>query len=496
MNDNFARIILKYKKDPELMVWEQFKVKPDAWQSKVLRAFPDPTKRRIAMRACVGPGKTAVLAWLGLNFLLCYGGSGEHPKGACVSITEDNLKSALWPEFAKWIQQSPLLNTLFIHTKEMIFSRHHPKDWFLMARAFSQKADKATLGRTLSGIHSPYTLFLLDETGEMPIEILQAAEQALSTGKWCKIIMAGNPMSLDGALYHACVTQGEKYWDITRITADPEDPDRTPRIDINWAREQIALYPDGRTNPWVMYSILGEFPPSSINQLIGPEEVMEAMNREIHEDAFKFSDRRYGIDVARFGDDRTMIRKRQGLAMSKPIMMRNARTNEIAELVSLDDGVFESDVMAVDDTGGYGAGVIDHLLLLGKSPMPINFSAHATDQDHFYNRRSEMIWNFVQWIKRGGVLPLDLGLKKELLAHSYTIQKGKVRVEEKEQVKAKLKGLSPDDTDACALTFSVPDGLRRRGGRQSVGKASMDYDVLEERDVVYKGNTDDESRVH
>jgi hypothetical protein len=53
---------------------------------------------------------------------------------------------------------------------------------------------------------------------------------------------------------------------VVSITADPDDPKRTPRVDIEWAREQIKLY--GRENPWVMAYILGLFPPGSINALL------------------------------------------------------------------------------------------------------------------------------------------------------------------------------------------------------------------------------------
>lgn len=477
-----AQKIYEYRNNPAQMVREQFKIEPDPWQLECLEAFADPLKKRIALKACVGPGKTAVLAWCAWNFLLCYGGPGEHPKGAAVAITEDNLRSNLWTELAKWQQVSPMLSRMFVHTRERIFAKDHEKDWWLMARSFAQKADKASLGRTLSGIHSPYMLFILDETGEMPPEILQAAEQAMSSGKWAKILQAGNPMSLDGTLHKACVDQ-KHLWQPPQgqtitITGDPDDPMRSNRINIQWAKDQIALF--GRDNPWVMYSILGLFPPMSVAKLLGPDDVKAAMDRTYSEEAIRTSDKRYGIDVARFGDDRTAACKRQGLVCSEFIVMRNARTNEIADRIMYNDEAYASDMMAVDDTGGYGAGVIDQLLLRGKSPLAVNFASSALDSDHFFNRRAEMWWNMAEWVKRGGSLPVLPELIKELTEVSYVIQNGKVRLEEKEQIKSRL-GFSPDLGDALALTFAVPDAPRRAYRSRSVGHADSEYDVLEDR---------------
>ncbi len=474
-----SELIRTYRHNPIRFVREQFKIDPDPWQKSFLSDFSDPKKQRIALKACVGPGKSAALAWAGWNFLLCYGGPGEHPKGGTVSITEDNLKINLWAEYYKWQQISPLLSRLFVHTREKIFAKDHPGDWFIAARAFPQKADKATLGRTLSGIHSPYMLFTLDETGEMPPEILQAAEQAMSTGKWHKIIQAGNPMSLDGALFKTCIEQASEWTGETgstiTITGDPDDPNRSSRIDINWAKKQIQLY--GRDNPWIMYSILGKFPPSSVTTLIGQEEVMESMRRYVRPETVETNDRRYGIDVARFGDDRTVITKRQGLLCHPQIVKRNARTNEIADIVNYDDADWASDLMAIDDTGGYGAGVIDQLLLLGKSPLGVNFGSKALDELHYYDRRSEMWWNMAQWIKRGGQLPNDPDLAKEIPRVTYIIQNGKIRLEQKSQMKSRT-GVSPDMADSLALTFAVPEARRRRGSGIGNGKAEMEYDVL------------------
>jgi hypothetical protein len=429
------------------------------------------------MQACVGVGKSALLAWTALWFLTCMSDRGQHPKGAAVAVTNDNLKDNLWPEINKWISRSPVLLGMFQWTKERIFSKKYPATWFLSARSFSKTADPEEQGRTLSGLHSEFVLVLVDEGGEIPVAVVKAGDQALGNCRWGKILMAGNPSSLEGALYHAAMNP--HLWKVVRITGDPEDPKRSPRVDIDWAREQIKTY--GRDNPWVMYSILGLFPPSSINSLLGPDQVSAAMERTLREDAYNWSQRRLGVDVARFGDDRTIIFPRQGLAAFKPVEMRGARTPDIAARVMLAKKTWRSEAEYVDGTGGFGSGVIDNLIQAGYSPFEIHFSGKAIDPRYF-NKRSEIHFMLAEWVKRGGALPNIPGLARELTAPTYTLQNGKLRVEEKDQIKKRL-GFSPDLADALALTFSHPDSptadsLQAKVDEMKRQQVATDYDPL------------------
>lgn len=451
-----ADTLASWRIDPVKFVRDNFDVEPDAWQVEALRAFgsQDQNKLRISLQACVGPGKSAVLAWCGWNFLACYGEPGHHPKGAAVSVTADNLKDNLWPEFSKWQSQSQFLLHTFKWTKERIFAVDHPETWFLSARSYSKTANAEEQGRTLSGLHSKYVLALIDESGEIPVPVAKAAEQAMSEVqcRFGRILQAGNPTSHDGVLY-AAATNLAHLWKVIRITGDPDDPKRSPRIDIDWAKEQIKTY--GRDNPWVMSSILGLFPPSSINTLLGPDEVAASMERAPRIEDYGFSQKRIGIDVARFGDDSTVIFPRQGLMAFNPVQMRNARTPEIAARVASAKSKWGSEIEFVDDTGGYGAGVIDSMLQAGFAPQSINFSGKSIDPRYF-NKRSEMWFEMANWVKRGGALPNNAQLRRELCAPTFTFQNGKFRLEEKDQIKKRL-GFSPDFADALALTFAIPD---------------------------------------
>lgn len=462
-SNQYLTKLAEWRANPNKFVFDNFGVTPDPWQEQVLTAFADGTISRISMQACAGPGKSAVLAWCGLNFLTCYGEPGDHPKGAAVSITCDNLKDNLWPEIAKWRGRSPFISHVLTWTKERIFATDHPETWFISARSWSKNSDEQEQGRTLSGLHSKYVLALIDEAGDIPIAVAKAAEQALSTGpKFGKIVMAGNPTSQTGILY-AAATKFRNLWFIVRITGDPLDPMRSTRIDIDWAQRQIDTY--GRDNPWVMAFILGQFPPGSINTLFGPDEVAKAMERSYPIETIAHSQKRIGVDVARFGDDRTVLFPRQGLVAFQPVIMRGARTGDIAARVAAAKGRWGSELELVDGTGGYGAGVIDALLQAGHAPLEISSSGKAIDP-RYMNKRAEMWFEMANWLRRGGQLPNLPDLAKELTAPTYFFQNGKFQLEPKEQIKKRL-GFSPDIADALALTFAQPE-MPARGEYESL----------------------------
>ncbi len=468
-----SRKIAGWRSDPVQFVIDNFGVEPDAWQVDVLREMGQPGRKRIAMKSCAGPGKTAVLAWAGWHRLSCYAAKGEHPKGAAVSINSDNLRDNLWSELAKWQSRSKFLSAAFTWTKERIVANDHPETWFLSARGWSKSADPDTIGRTLSGLHSQYPFYLIDESGDTPPNMIRSAEQGLTTCTDGLIVTAGNTTSMDGLLYFVCSTVRDQ-WKVVTITADPDDPKRTPRVDIGWARQQIELY--GRENPWVMSFILGQFPTTALNALLSIDEVEAAQKRFYQPDQYEWAQKRLGIDVARFGDDRTVIFPRQGLRAHPPTIMRVVRTTDIAARVMQIKADFASEVDLIDDTGHWGHGVIDNLFAAGFHPLGIQFHGPAIDP-RYKNRRAEMWIEMSEWVKRGGALPPIPELVGELITPTYTFCNGKLQLEDKDLIKKRL-GRSPDLADALALTFAIPDQPKLNDSLSQYAKKNInnDYD--------------------
>jgi hypothetical protein len=288
------RNILRWREHPATFVREVFGAEPDPWQVDVLEAFP--RNPRIAMKASKGPGKSTILAWLAWNFLL----TRPHPKVAATSITAENLSDGLWAEMAKWQARSELLKATFTWQKTRIFANDHPETWWMSARTWPKGGSASDQANTLAGLHAEYIFFILDESGGMPDAVMASAEGALAACTEGHIVQAGNPTHLEGPLYRACTTNRDLWW-VAQISGDPDDPKRAPRVPIQWAREQIELY--GRDNPFVLVNVFGQFPPASLNVLIGPDEVTESMRRGYRESDVESSPRILGVDVARFGND-------------------------------------------------------------------------------------------------------------------------------------------------------------------------------------------------
>lgn len=432
------------------MARELFQFEPDAWQEEAFEAFPH--NERLIMKACKGPGKTTVLAILAWNFLI----TRPNPRIGATSITEGNLNSALWPEMAKWQARSPWLMDTFAWTTTRIFHKDYPATWWMQARSWPKKADAQQQSDALGGLHEDYAMWVCDEMGGYPQALMATIEAVLASGIECHVIGAGNPTHTTGPLYRAC-TIDRALWYVITITADPDDPKRTPRVKIEHARNQIRQY--GRDNPWVMVNILGEFPPSSINALLGYEEVRAAMTRKLPRGSFEHMQKRLGIDVARYGNDRTVIFPRQGLFSGQPIVMRHARgssvSNDIAARILFAKKRWGSELELIDDTVGWAHGVIDNLALGGVHAVRLNYAGKAIDP-RYKNKRAEMWMKGCEYIRDGALLPDIDEMVAELTEPTYTYANGVFVVEPKEMVKERI-GNSPDLADAYMNTHALPD---------------------------------------
>ena len=198
-HDVAVATLARWRQDALVFVRECFGAEPESWQQDVLRASPAASQQAIV--GSKGCGKTTVLAWLILWFLF----TGPHANIAITSISGDNLRDGLMKELAKWLQRSPVLSLAFDWQSSRIVSRTHPATWWVSARQWSKSADAQQQSQTLAGLHADYTMFVIDEAGSVPQAVAVTAQAALASGRECKLIIAGNPTSLDGPLYIAAV---------------------------------------------------------------------------------------------------------------------------------------------------------------------------------------------------------------------------------------------------------------------------------------------------
>lgn len=446
---------------PSIMVRELFETVPDPWQEEILDAYPH--NQRVSMTACKGPGKTCVLAWIAWNFLLCC----PMVNIPATSISGDNLKDGLWKEMNKWRLKSPIVQHLFEWTNTRIVLKSHPANHWMSARTWPKTGDAEQQAQTLAGIHEDFVLFILDEAGSIPDSVMAAAEAALASCKRGHIVIAGNPTMLSGPLYRAA-TNEKHLWYRKEITGDPDDPSRASRVSEVWARQQIEKY--GRDHPFVLVNVFGRFPPQSLTSLIGPDEVRAAMNRYYRDWEIGDVAKVMGIDVARQGDDESVIARRHGIQMLPFKSYRNVPNGIVgASIANREWHEFGADACFVDATGGLGFTWLDQMAVLGRAGIPVQFSSKASDDRRYANKRAQIYFDFVDWIKRGGALPPMDGegsdkLLRALCETQVTFHKDRLILEDKDDIKSRL-GFSPDHADAGALTFSEPvTAAPRRGG--------------------------------
>jgi hypothetical protein len=498
-------MIARYRPAPWLFVREFLGAKPDLWQDVVLHAVvgldlqgqalpPEQPYDKIALKACKGPGKTCVEAWIAWWFLFCF----EDPKVVATSITGENLRDNLWTEMALWQGKNPILKAAFEWKVERIELRERPATWFMSARTWPKDADKTKQANTLAGIHGRYTLLILDESGDIPEGVMAAGLAHHSTtdpdgheitGPQIHItLQCGNPTKLDGSLGFAC-TKDRKNWFVYEITGDPDDPLRAPRMDVKWCRDQIETF--GREHPWVLVNVFGKFPPTQDNKLLGPEIVRSAMSLVISEAVWRSQPRVAALDVARsLNADRSVLCRRQGPVVFPFKVWRLDDSHVLTNQVAFELSTFKPVAVFVDATG-IGGPVADSLRALGFNVVMVYFGNPARDR-RFADKRTEIWWDMAKEVRgTGGVpgvaLPHMIELVTDLTGPEIMFNdKSQIKLESKE--KMKKRGLdSPDIGDALAMTYAEPimsDLMVPESTRAALGlhRSATEYDPFQQED--------------
>ena len=185
---------------------------------------------------------------------------------------------------------------------------------------------------------------------------------------------------------------------------------------------------------------------------------MEATRRTLSDREVTGGIKVLGVDIARYGDDSSVIFPVQGLKAYEPIVMRKMDNVSVANKVEGLMRSFEPDYVRVD--AGRGEGVIDILRSRGLRISEVNFGGRAMSA-YYANAKAEMWHGMKQWLDKGGCLPNLPKLVTELSTPTYAMNRSnKMQIESKESLRS--RGVSsPDMADALALAVGVP--LRRVG---------------------------------
>jgi hypothetical protein len=190
-------------------------------------------------------------------------------------------------------------------------------------------------------------------------------------------------------------------------------------------------------------------------QFISTEDVERAMLAELPVEAWLLSPIVFGVDVARYGDDRSAIAVRQGRKLHEVRRFRELNTMQLAAEIAACKKDYGGHVAAIFVDGvGVGAGVVDRLQMLGYGVIEVNGGGKAFEEVTFYNKTAEMWSRMRDWLKGADLPSKDPDLRLELVSREYYYDdKERIRLERKKDAK-KRGAPSPDLADALAHTFA------------------------------------------
>ena len=168
---------------------------------------------------------------------------------------------------------------------------------------------------------------------------------------------------------------------------------------------------------------------------------------------------RMGVDVARFGNDKSVICLRRGDRVERLIIFERKDTMRLADEVRELAETLRVPAVFVDETG-VGGGVVDRLTQLRVPVIGVEAGGKAYRPAQFVDLRAEVFWEVARRLREGQMsLPPDDELAGQLLAQRYDVSTaGRIRLESK--AKLRRHGVpSPDKADALALAFMEPPNM-------------------------------------
>jgi phage terminase large subunit len=455
-----ADLIDLYWDDPVSFAEDMLDFDPDTWQRNAMMDLA--SSPRVSVRSGQGVGKTAFEAAIVIWFLTCR----PNPKVVCTAPTRQQLHDVLWAEVAKWLETSKVKN-LLKWTKTKIYMIGYEERWFATART-------ATKPENMQGFHEDHMLFVVDEASGVADPIMEAILGTLS-GEDNKLLLCGNPTRTSGVFFDSHNRDRSRY---KTHKVDSRDSKRTSKDNV-----QMLIDKYGAESDVVRVRVYGEFPKAEADAFIALELAELAASAKV---AATGDTLHLGVDVARFGDDETVIAPRIGMKVFDLNIYNKQDTMVTAgRVIAAGREMFRSfpqlrNVEIKVDDSGVGGGVTDRLNEVIKEEnlydwrvIPVNNGSRPTDDEveHYENRGTEA-WAVIRDVLQecfskhlqgepvSVELPNDERLVTQLTQRKYRMtSKGKLALERKEDMKK--RGLdSPDRADAVVLSFVTERALQ------------------------------------
>jgi hypothetical protein len=455
---------------------------PDEWQIETLKSIGEAVKDRgfdgrhavKAIREAVssghGIGKSALVAWL----LLWIMSTRPFAIGTVTANTEAQLRNKTWAELARWHRRCICGHWFEITTGKghlAFFHRSYKDTW--KVSAFTATKENA---EAFAGQHnvSSTSFYIFDEASAIPDEIWETAEGGLTDGE-PMFFAFGNPTRNSGR-FRECFHRFRRRWTTRQIDSRTSAFANKDQIE-EWRKDW------GEDSDFFRVRVRGVFPSASTNQFISRESVDAAMTNEaisLPRDPLIL-----GVDIARFGDDTTVLWPRKGRdARTYPrTILRGATTEIVIGKIQEIATTLGADHICIDG-GNTGGAVVDLMRADGwDNVIEVTFGGKSPDPS-YANLRAYM-YGQIREAMPGLAIPKDEDLANEVTAIEYGYMYGESKTLLESKKDMKTRGLpSPDNWDALACTYCRKFPPRDNAGtpRANVpdGTGLDDYNPYEE----------------
>ena len=439
MSDNpLTEFVLRYRDNPVLFVKEVLGATPYDYQEEFLNAISD-GERKMSVRSGHGTGKSTSASWAMLWFLLL-----RFPNKVVVTApTSSQLFDALFAELKRWINElPPHLQQLLTVKSDRVELTSAASEAFISART-----SRAETPEALAGVHSENVFLVVDEASGVPEKVFEAAAGSMS-GHSATTLLLSNPTRSSGTFYESQTRMSKSWWTRRWSCVD------SPLVSDEFVEEMRERY--GEESNAFRIRVLGEFPMADDDTIIPFHLAHSATQRDIE----MTPDIRpiWGLDVARFGTDKTALCKRYGNVVTdidawQGLDLMQTVGRVMAEYEALPSSQRPTEILV--DSIGVGGGVVDRLRELGVPVRGINVGEAPAMGKTYMNLRSELWFKTKGWLEdRSCKIPRDDQLVAELTGIRYAFtSSGKMKAESKDAMRK--RGLkSPDLADALCLTMA------------------------------------------
>lgn len=447
----------RYINDPVL--WAKDKLGITLWSTQRKIAESIVTNKKTAVKSCFGIGKTLLAA-----VITCWW-VDVHPTGDTVVVTtapsNHQVKAIMWENIRRLHKLGNLKGTI---TEEAMWKSDDRN-----IVAYGRKPADNNTTNVMQGEHKKYTLVVIDEGGGVPDAIWVGAD-AITTMPTNRIFAIGNPDSADNEFGNIFLKEhGYEDWAKFSVSAfqspnftdeGKELPDDmlSRLVSREWVDKQTLKW--GKQSRFYITRILAEFPQEAFDTLFPAALVARAQDRVILPSAA--APTVLGVDVARFGGDRTVVMSCTDGDVSIVDAWDKTDTNMSARRVHKLAMDLKATEVRIDGVG-IGAGVVDTLVTLCANyyrVIEVNGGARSPDPKRWLNYRAFLYENLRDGLRDGLVnLPQpqdtesdEQTLADELEGSRYKFVRQVLAMESKDDMRR--RGVkSPDFADA--LTYAV-----------------------------------------